>query len=143
MTVTVYSYDGEKNRLDKSSFLGTGTSHAGTVRDSVDIVNPSILVQGDQISGNYAYVDTFGAYYWIAEKTAVREGLTLLTMRRDPIQTFLSAIESAPCVVERSTNINNWWVCDNKRPYEQYMINQYIHVGKVGAPDTCILVTVG
>lgn len=134
MTFTVYTYTGERNRLNKSEknasnqyiYLTKISEHSGTVRDMVDVVNPEILVQGDIKAGNYAYIDSFSGWYWIMEKTVVREGLTSIRMKRDPLHTFQTQIRNSRCICDRSASKYTMYVRDPKMRTNQYTHNESI-----------------
>lgn len=122
MTITVYNYKAEKNRLDKTPFLTTAAtvgSYPGKARDAVDVVTPSVAVAANVTTGNYAYIDTTGFYYWIESKNIVRDNYTVLSLRRDPLTSFATSIKKSPCVCERSTKKYNSKVNDPLYPVEQ------------------------
>ena len=108
MTVTIYNYTDDAVRLDKSGHITQLAQYTGNVRDSVDIVTPEILIDGNVLNGNYCYVDTFAAYYYIIEKTVVRNNLTQLTLKRDAAMTFLAGILQSNCVCLRNGKNGNY-----------------------------------
>ena len=138
LTVTIYNYSDDFFRLDKSNFLTTVSTHTGTIRDYVDIVNPSILVEGNVKNGNYCYIDSFSGYYWITEKTIVRNNLTELKLKRDASMTFLSGILNSDCICSRNTNKYNSDYNDNRYVTKQ---NKYIETFAVYplSNDDCIV----
>lgn len=101
MIITVYNYTDDSPRLDKTAYLSQLGTYTGTVRDSVDIVNPEIIVDGNIIDGNYAKIDTFDGYYHIIEKTAIRNNLTRIIFKRDAAMTFLNGIKNSSCICAR------------------------------------------
>lgn len=134
MNIIIYNYSGEKNRLNKSEmnsqnqyiYLNKLSEHSGTVRDAVDIVNPEILIHGDIIAGNYAYIDSFSGWYWIYEKTVVREGLSFVKMKRDALHTFQAAIRNSACICDRSASKYTLYVPDSRIRRNQYTHNETI-----------------
>lgn len=128
MTVTIYSCSCETIVLNKTSYLTSLASFSGTVRDEVDIVNPRILVAGNVIAGNYCYIDDFASYYYITEKTVVRDGLTDITLKRDPLMTAKTGIASSPCIARRSTDLSKTtaFIHDNFVKTNAYTMQQQI-----------------
>ena len=98
------NYNGEKNRINKNvSFL---VKLQGTLRESSDVVNPSILVESpvDAICGfNYAYIPVFKRYYYITNCTAYRDNLTVITMSVDVLFTYKETILNSPAIIVRSS----------------------------------------
>lgn len=85
--------------------LGTPSTHTGAARGEIDTVSPVIMV-AETIRGqyNYAYIPDFGGYYWISDITIVREGLTQITMNRDPLTTFAAGVRACPCIAARASD---------------------------------------
>ena len=103
MTVTYYTYSGEHNRLNKTSYLAEIGSASGVPVGPVDVTSPTVLIEAAAPSAaNYAYIDTFDAYYWITEISGDSDTQTVLSLRRDPLMTFASDILSCPCVCDRT-----------------------------------------
>lgn len=102
MNIIIYNYSGDIRQIDRTPNLTQLEQHSGTVRDSVEIVNPRILVHGNVKTGNYCYIDIFQSYYFITEKTIVRNNLTELTLKRDGAFTFLNQIKNCPCICART-----------------------------------------
>lgn len=103
MTVTVYSTPSEPNRITKS--LGTGTGYTGTVKDpgEVSVTDPVVLIAASlDPAVNYCYIDTFGRYYYV-ELRAVRESLTELHCKVDPLMSYSSDILALPAIAARTT----------------------------------------
>lgn len=86
--------------------LGTPATYTGAARGEIDIVSPVIMV-ADTIRGdyNYAYIPDFGSgmYYW-ADITVLREGLTQITMNRDPLTTFATGVRACPGIAARASD---------------------------------------
>lgn len=120
MTIIVYNYNDDPRRLDKTNYFTAVQTHTATAaNDEIDIITPQILVHANQITGNYAKINDLGGYYWIKEKTVVRQGLTLLSLKRDPAMTFLSGILNAPCICARNQNSYDSAFPDNRYPVIQ------------------------
>lgn len=96
-------------------------SRTGTIRGSVDVIRPEILVTGDVVTANYCKIPAFGRYYYIEERNVVREGLTLLTLRVDVLMSWAAEIKNCPAVFERSQTLVNAYVRDNMVKQQNFM----------------------
>ena len=77
MQIQLYTITDDVNVVNKS--LGTAKTITGTVRDSVDLYKPTILVAQDVSEYNYMYIPDFDRYYFISGCVAVRTGVYQIT----------------------------------------------------------------
>lgn len=135
MTVSIYNTDTDADHIykDISNVVGTWS---GAVRGEVDVHEPDILINGTVTSGNYAYVDTFGRYYWIREKTVVREGLTLVRLTSDPLMSFADSIMQLSAYVTRASVDYNMDMVDRMTPCVAYDRGQVLAPRGVGGVVT-------
>ena len=102
--IHLINYNGEKNRINKN--VAFSVTLPGTLRESSDVVNPSILVESpvDAVCGfNYAYIPAFKRYYFISNCTSYRDGLTVITMSVDVLMTYCETILNSPAIIVRSS----------------------------------------
>lgn len=135
MTVTLYTCTSENERLDKSSYLSGGTSFGFEFKDQSSVMSPSIIIgTSTNISAfNYAYIDTFGRYYYITEVIVLRADLYLLKLHADVLMTYRSQIRSCSAVCRRQENINNMYLDD---PEFKVYNNKQIDCYKLSSPFT-------
>lgn len=100
LNVTFYNFTGEPDTIQKT--LGTGTQLTGTARNEIDQVNPTLLFDGVPLGSNYAYIDSFGSYYYCDPPAPVRSGIYSVSMHRDPLKTFASQILILPAIAARA-----------------------------------------
>lgn len=117
MDITLYNYNGEPERLDKSGMLTFVTSYTGAVaRANVSLRNP-VLVLEESItninSANYCYISEFGRYYYIREKSADINGLFTLVLACDPLMSFKPGILNLSGIVSKQSNIYNMYLPGN------------------------------
>lgn len=141
--VTFYSYTGDP-RVANKTFAAAGAAVALEPFETIGDLSIRMVIdyQDGLLNADYFYAE--GKYYRITE----REKMTATRMRIsgtvDALTTYWSAIAACPCVVERNTTVNNWWIDDGKRPYEVPLINEYIPFQQQITPATqTILITVG
>lgn len=89
MEIKLYKITDDVNVVHKT--LGTDKTVTGTVRDSLDVYKPSILVAQDISDYNYMYIPEFGRYYFISGCVAVRTGLYQIT---DVLEDVLMSLKS-------------------------------------------------
>lgn len=131
MTITLYNYTGEKNRVDKTPYLtqaATVGEYAGKANDAVDVVAPSVSVSANITQGNYAYLSTTGFYYWVEAKNIVRNGYTVLSLRRDPLTSFRQQVKACPCVCDRTADAarGTFYITDSALRTNQYTLDETI-----------------
>ena len=135
MKITVYNYNAERNRINKDAasggnyiYLTTLGSYEGKARDAVDVANPSIAVAANVLTGNYAYIDTTGFFYWIESKNVLRDNYTILSLRRDPLCSFKDYIKSCPCVCDRTADAarGTFYITDSALRTNQYTLDETI-----------------
>lgn len=151
MTITLYNYTGEKNRIDKTPYLTTLTKvgeYAGKARDAVDVVSPAVAVAADITAGNYAYLDTTGFYYWVESVNVLRHDYTILSLRRDPLTSFRSEIKACNCVCDRTAKASKgtFYVHDPVLRTNQYTLDETISLKPTdifGYNGRTLLMTVG
>lgn len=136
MTITTYNCACGHDYVNKNPYLTQIAQYSGTVRESVDIVRPEILVNANIISENYCYIDTFASFYYIEEKSIVRDGITRLVLQRDPFMTELSDIMSSPCICERSGQKYDGGFPDNEYHFYQKNDVQIIALPTLDVPNT-------
>lgn len=153
MTIQLASYDGEKNRIQKQ--VSFTVNLEGTLRESSDVVNPSILVESpvDAICGfNYAFIPEFQRYYFIQNFTAFRTGLTIITMSVDVLFTYKESILNSPAIIVRSSRTGDgiFSLPDDRYPIKQSETTHVITFeslydadAQAGKGQTAILIMTG
>lgn len=96
-----------------------GVKYSGLLRDQCGVVNPTVGIEF--ISGfnpsefNYAYIPTFGRYYWISEWTASGR-LWFCSMRVDALASWKSQIAGSTQYVLRSSHTYDGNIADMLYP---------------------------
>lgn len=118
MQITFYANNSEYNRINK--VLTSAETLEGTLRESSNVVNPSITVQAGSgiVTYNYCYIPDFKRYYFIDEITSVRNGLWNVKLHSDPLMSFKTAILNSTGVLSNSTSED-----DNYLIGSQYVVN--------------------
>lgn len=89
MTINLYTYSGERTRLDKTSGLSLPTTLTGTLREGCSVTDPAVVIEAASFPAyNYAYISEFGRYYFIDRVDNVAEDLWRLTMHVDVLMSY-------------------------------------------------------
>ena len=129
MTVTLYTCYDDKRKINKT--LSPVSSFGATATKPCSILNPELILSGDStinaINANYAYVSTFGRYYFIDDYTIDSAGRIHIQLSVDPLYTYRSAILSNAQLVTRSESIGKpTMITDSKYPVMPYKNMQVI-----------------
>lgn len=115
--ITLYNYTGESNRVSKT--LSSGLTYSLPVyRDTIDFHDPEFLIESTiSASYNYCEIEEAGVTrYYFARIENVREGLSRIVCRLDPLMTF--DVGSVPIIPARTSAINNPYIVDPRQPVE-------------------------
>ena len=144
MTIEFYNNFSEDNRLNKT-ITGVKTC-TGTLKEESNIIDPSVLIALTDVTGiNYAYIPTFGRYYFVTDISVDRQKLYRVSLRCDVLMSYKSQILQCKGILKESTskNISNYlpsnsWVALQKD-------STYIKSFPSGLPDNgkFILITAG
>lgn len=112
IAVKLYKTSDPTNKITKT--LASEISLTGTLKDSVDILNPQILIStSTNLSKyNYMYIADLGRYYYVKFEI-VKSALWLLTGRCDVLYTYKTEILANKAVIERQENQYNMYLNDD------------------------------
>ena len=111
MNVTLYKNTSEKAKVGKT--LASASAHTGTLREGCEVVNPTIIVEGVNLSDfNYMYIPEFHRYYFITGITSVKKGLWQIDGHCDVLESYKEQIKALKAVVERQENEYNLYLND-------------------------------
>lgn len=89
---------------------------------------------------NYAKYDN--DYYFIVDREKMIGGKMKLYLRMDVLMSFQTGIKNCDCVFERSENLFNNYIVDEKQPTSDTMTSN-ITLGSFEWDDTLTFITVG
>ena len=128
MSFSVYLYiitDPEK-KITKT--IPTGREITGVLFQDVEDINAPVLELDKSVfqspnptvpqffTANYAYIPTFGKYYFITGKTIVDNDHPVLYLREDVLKTYQAAITGTTAWIERSASAGSWMLPDGLVP---------------------------
>lgn len=98
MNIVFYFNASEDNKLNK--LLTNELTVQGTLRDRSELLYPEILVENvDFTVYNYAYIPTFGRYYFIRGYNIFRNDLYIVNMEVDVLETYKDEIANLPSII--------------------------------------------
>lgn len=124
-----------------------GDTFEGQARDEVDIMNPVILFDTDEILRyNYAYIPEFQRYYNISDRNVLREGLCEVSFDVDVLMSFRADILNLSVVVDKQSmeENGNEYIDDSSLVAENVMFQTvYNFPGGFNSTGEFILITAG
>ena len=147
MTLNLYNNSDAPNKLDKTlSSPHTVTVSNNGVNLSLGVTRPIITAAGKLSDYNYAEISDFGRYYFIDDIEILRNGVTQLRLRVDPLMSFNVDIKALPAIAMRSEQAakQSPYLYDAKRPIQSYQVYRtYELFTFTGMGAYAILVTAG
>ena len=142
MNIKLYIYKHPKNSFTRNySTLETLT---GSMRDSLNVVDPVFLVQGatKYDRANAVYCEELGRYYFITGKEWIRTGLLAISCHVDVLMTYRTDILNNAGIISRNSNLFNGYLPDNRQKlfaYDKIQIKAF----PTNNTDTNVLITMG
>lgn len=113
MEIILYNNLSEENRINKN--LDEVESLTGSLRDkNTSIENPVVRISRSSPTGfNYVKIPAFDRFYFVQDVTIEVNGILLLNLAVDRLQSFKDSILQQEIIVEQSTNSNDVYLPDN------------------------------
>lgn len=142
----IFYHNASDDRVVNKTLIG-GTSFHGQARDEVNIMNPTIIFDSDEIMRfNYAYIPEFQRYYTVTSVTSYREGLFIVDLSVDVLMSFAGEIMCLSVVVDKQTMPENGdeYIDDGSLVSDNVMFTR-VHEFEAGFNDCpeYILITAG
>ena len=130
MKIYAYKLWGEKNRVDKSGYMTRIREYDGTLRDEINIVNPTIRISLDSVPDfNYLTIPDLGnRWYFVDSYNIVRNNVYDLELSIDVLMTYKTAINNIRGFIERNEFTFNNDIIDKKRVIEQGVDASVVHL---------------
>ena len=142
MNIKLLTYSEPKKSVKKN--YTTWATLTGTMRDSLDVVEPVFLVQAtnEYDKANALYCDVLGRYYFITGKEWIRTGLLAIACHVDVLVTYQGDILNNSGIISRNSNLFNGYLPDNRQKlfaYDKIQIKAF----PTNNTDTNVLITMG
>lgn len=117
ITMSLYQINEDFRTVGKTIPTPTST-HTIKLKDGCSIDSPivSFSAQASAIAPlNYAYIDTFGRYYFIRDRKSLVNGIVELTLESDPWESFRAELLNVEATINRSAkkSLVNGFLYDN------------------------------
>lgn len=116
--IYLFTFSKRQNSTKKPK-TDSGVKYSGLLRDKCGVVNPTMGIEFasgfNPSEFNYAYIPTFGRYYWISEWTASGR-LWICSMRVDALASWKSQIGGSTQYVLRSAATRDQYIPDMMYP---------------------------
>ena len=139
MTITLYNCADEPNRLSKTLSSGYTPIIANNgVNTELGVTRPIITIIGNFSGYNYAEIPDFGRYYFIDSITIIRNGISQLNLRVDPLMSYRSDIASLPAIAKRvgtedNPDLFSPYIVDPRQEFKAYHTTRSYVVGDLDA----------
>ena len=108
----------------------------------IDNRNIMIEYSGNIDNVNYLYDSDLGRFYFVRQKSIVKNGLYNLLLECDVLQTFADSIKNLSAVCERSETNYNALLLDSEIPKQIDNIVKYIDIGSGFTSFTNVLIAI-
>lgn len=116
INISLYQMSEPENVFPKTIPAVPVSTHTIKLKEGCSIDKPTISFSGGaaiMATVNYAYIDTFGRYYWIRDRNMLVNGICEMTLESDPLQSFANQIKAVPATITRNTYQSNGYLNDN------------------------------
>lgn len=117
ITMNLYQISEDERVVGKTIPENPLSSHTITLKDGCSVDEPIVTLTASVASiasANYAYIDTFGRYYWIRNRKSLVNGVVELTLESDPWNSFASQLRNCTATITRNQNGKNGYLMDEK-----------------------------
>ena len=117
ITMNLYTISEDERVVGKTIPVSPLSSHTITLKDGCSVDEPVVTLTASVASiasANYAYIDTFGRYYWIRNRKSLVNGVVELTLESDPWNSFASQLRNCQATITRNQNGKNGYLMDEK-----------------------------
>ena len=114
MNIKLYKLANISRKINKSIPQTAVLDLDGTLKEDCNLLEPSVTIQSATVPDvNYAYIASFGRYYYVAPPVCINTNVWRLDMHVDVLKTYASGIMSAPCIVAKSADTFNMYLNDS------------------------------
>ena len=106
--VKLYNNNSDLNVIDK--ILTNETTFNCMARQSINILSPEIIIEGQNISNfNYAFIPILRRYYFITDITLLKMNMFALNLRVDVLKTYSADIRNSKGAIIKQIEHNPYF----------------------------------
>ncbi len=117
MNVAFYTFSKRRNSTKKPT--GTGTVKDCKLKDNCSVHDPVILLANSPTLYDYAYISTWGRYYFVHDIVSVANGLTEYHLTEDVLASNKNAIGNTKALIQYASNHYDLMISDPRLPVKQ------------------------
>ena len=121
--ITIMKLTSERNVIGKK--WTDASQIEGQLIYDQSITTPSILVNGNSINFNYAYIGLFNRFYFVSDVIVRNKDLIEVKLKSDPLQSFKDEILNCYASVDRQKHNGNKFIDD---PYMWTQVNNNVKI---------------
>lgn len=110
MQISLFTYKGEQNRVNKNDFISNRFVMNGNIKNSSSIIDPIILIEKTNPAiqnYNYMYIEEFGRWYFINDIISVTNTTWEIHAHVDVLFSWYVDIASSECIIEKYEQFND------------------------------------
>lgn len=132
ITVDLYTFSKKTNSTAQPGGSPAASFNC-TLKDETSFLSPQLMLSASNPTAyNYAYISTFGRYYWISDWESLKNGIWLATLQVDALASFKTNIGSSSQYVLRSASSFDGSIKDEYYPIK--LSHTYTIVGGASTP---------
>lgn len=126
-TIKTYWNKSDNNVVNKD--ITEVSTLTGSLRNESEVVDVTILIEGQNPNGfNYIYIEEFKRYYYVLQRTSVRNGLVRIEAHCDVLMTYKADFLKLPAVINRNSHDYNVYLPDDMftaMGYERIQVREF------------------
>ena len=103
---------GSKRRNSTKQPLISGTVKTCNLKEDCSILNPVLIIAGNNFSYDYAYISDFGRYYFVTDVISKANNLTEIRLTVDVLASFKTTIGATKAFIAYASNNYNAFIVD-------------------------------
>lgn len=122
INISLYQMNDDPRKVGKTLGAALAT-HTITLKEGCSIDRPTVSFSGSaavMATANYAYIDTFGRYYWIRDRNMLVNGVCELTLESDPWESFKTQLKNVYATITRNEFIRDGYLIDDGYKVKAY-----------------------
>ena len=114
MTANFYSFSKRRNSTKLPT--GTGTQKTIYLKEDTSIQSPSIVLDGNDVTYDYCYIQEFGRYYFVDDIIILTNGTTQYNLSEDVLASNKTAVGNTVAEIAYSSTGYDIWKNDSRIP---------------------------
>ena len=101
LEINLFQNTAESNLVNKAPYLTSVGTLRGALRQSADVLTPSLIIARESIDFNYVYIHIWNRYYYVMDFVSLKQGLWQINLKIDVLMSFDLEIRNQSAVLAR------------------------------------------